>query len=220
MRLTVKQIRAELRKLKTFDEKKSYLEQILEVVKGRNLRAELKKILAELKEHIEAEEKLARGDALEQKLAKGVASGKEIEAEESQAAARIPSVTDAIKYARRPTREESQLEQTARTAPAGGAGAAAERRYTAGRIAYQSSSQAMGGLQTRLQEAGLARKFDPNSFNYMSSQDRDKIFEFAKEYFGMPDSMSESQYSQLSYTIQKVFGIDKDKEKEKYKIRH
>ena len=218
-RLTIKQIRLELRKLKTFDEKKNYLEEILDVAKGKNLREEIKKILAELREHLESGNKLSRGDALEQKLTK---SGTEIEAEESQVAASARPITETIKYAKRRAREEeSPLEQTARTAPAGGAGAAAERRYVPGKVAYQSTTQAISNLQARLSEVGLVRKFNPDTFLYMAQQDRDKVFEVAREYFGMPDSMSESQYSQLNYVVRKMFGSEKEeKEKEKYKIRH
>ena len=76
VRLSLKQIKAELEKKTTLDEKKKYLSEILKRIKGAKLRAKVEGLLKETEKHIGHEEKFAK-DKLEKKITAEIPAAEE-----------------------------------------------------------------------------------------------------------------------------------------------
>lgn len=102
--LSIKQIKLDVEKLATLDEKKKFLEDVLKKIRGQKLKTAVEKLLAEIQKQLQQEEKLAPAEKLEQKLA--TTSG----AEEFSGFAAAEAVSaEPPKYI--PRRQESRLER-------------------------------------------------------------------------------------------------------------
>ncbi|HKZ49772.1 MAG TPA: hypothetical protein VJ110_02095 [Candidatus Nanoarchaeia archaeon] len=115
--VTLKEIKKELEKLKTLDEKRAYLEKILQEIKDPKLKQQASNLLKEVILHLEHEKKLSREEKLEQKLTSDKPNAREIAELETIS----PAGFSPVKYVprRRAAEEESPLERQARAGVTG-----------------------------------------------------------------------------------------------------
>jgi len=219
VKLTLKQVKEELEKKVTLDDKRTYLEEVLKKIKGKKLREAVEKLLAEAKEHLQHEDKFAT-DKLEQKLVT------EIPAPELEAPRRRVSFGEM----RRPTEETaSPLEQQVRAAaPTVEAGWRPEKVevYSPIRVAggqYMLFGDAAEKAMQVLSDFGMVRKFSQEQFRYLGPAERKNIFETVSAAVG-----GAQNYEQLNRLVEYVTvrpeaaGTKKKKEEpdeQKYTIR-
>jgi hypothetical protein len=209
MTISLKKIKEALEKLKTLDEKRAYLENLLKEAKSEKLKWDIKKLLDIVLKHLKHEEKLSSKEKLEAKL---TTAG--VTAEEATTEIPVSEVSfSAIKYQRQRRAGESELEATARAAPAADIGA---ELYKPAPGPY--AAQTVNYLRNVLEEAGLADQFSYETWRNMPENQRSGVFSTVSKTLGI-DSKTQEDYTKVMAYVRSVFEKQEDEEKKKYKTK-
>lgn len=210
-RLSLKQIKEELEKKKTLDEKRKYLEEILKTlakaeafagprktkkgfsreIKGAKLRAKIEELLKEIEKHIEHEEKFDK-EKLEQKISAVIPE--EIIPEKP-----VPAAKYLPKEKREPILSGLEKEVKSVEIPASKFVSFGPPTYV--KLAggdYMSFGEAADRAKLLLGERGLMKQMSADEFYRMSPVQKQTLMKTVSEAIGKPLE----QYEQL-YTITK-----------------
>lgn len=207
-RLSLKQIKEELEKKKTLDEKKNYLTEILKKIKGAKLKAKVEELIKETEKHLAHEEKFSK-EKLEQKITSGVP-----EASEMPVAGKAFSE---VKYVPRVRNEAaSGLEKEVKSVNTGSFSKFAEfgaPKYIAlAGGGYISSREAADRARLLLEDRGLMHRVSADEFYRMSPVQKQSLMKTVSEAIGTPLE----NYEQL-YTLTKSIAIKPEEQKYKTK---
>jgi flagellar biosynthesis/type III secretory pathway chaperone len=206
--ITLKQIKSELEKLKTLDEKKQFLDETLKSVKGEKLKTRVQKLLDEVLKHLGHEAKLTKEIPLEEKLA-GV-----------KEAIEVPSgVVPEIKYiSRRP--QASQLEQEVSRGPMPQAPVSefVKVKYEPPSRAYEHQRRVESFRFYLSEQQHLAEKFTRDAWTYMADEQKRQVMDVARQTLGFGGAGSIEEQSRIMSLIYDTFSEGK-KPENKYKTK-
>ncbi len=205
--ITLKQIKAEIEKLKTLDEKRQYLESILKKFKAEKLKFRVQKLLDEVLKHLGHEAKLTEEIPLEEKLV----SAKE--------AVEIPSGVPEIKYVPRGRQAQtSQLEQEVSRGPIPQAPVSefVKVKYEPPSRAYEHQRQVESFRFYLSEQQHLAEKFTKDAWTYMSDEQKRRVMDVAKQTLGFGGAGSVDEQSRIMGLIYDTFS-EGQKTENKYK---
>jgi len=211
VRITLKQIKLELEKLKTLDDKQKHLETIIKKIKSEKLKAKLQKLLAEVLKHLEHEAKLTAETQLEEKLTPIKESSEEITSGRP-----LPE----IKYfSRRGQSEQSALErEVAKQSFFGPSAATIGVKYEPPSRSYEHQ-QRVESLRFYLSEQQqLVNKFTPETWQTMAEEKRKQIFGVVQQSLGLAEVSGAEDYSRVINYISDVFSSGKPSEKYKTRV--
>jgi hypothetical protein len=205
-KINLKQIKEELEKLKTLDEKKQFLDKTLKSIKGEKLKTRVQKLLDEVLKHLGHEAKLTTETPLEEKLA-GVKEATE-----------VPSgAVPEIKYiSRRP--QASQLEQEVSRGPMPQAPVSefVKMKYEPPSRAYEHQQQVESFRFYLSEQQHLAEKFTRDAWTYMADEQKRRVMDVAKQTLGFGGAGSIEEQSRIMGLIYDTFSEGKKLEN-KYK---
>ncbi|MEM4714274.1 MAG: hypothetical protein QXQ79_01895, partial [Candidatus Nanoarchaeia archaeon] len=137
-RVTLNKIKKDLERIQTLTEKRKYLEELLSVVKSKNLLAKIKELLDKINKHIAEEVKYVEPENLEIKLAKPKF---EISANE------VERALEEIKYIgqKKEAKLETEIKKVQITPMP-----PAEEKYSKFETTYQTAKEAISSLKTYL----------------------------------------------------------------------
>ncbi|MFH0869338.1 MAG: hypothetical protein V1839_03860, partial [archaeon] len=206
-RLSLKQIREELERKTTLDEKKNHLSEMLKAVKGAKLKAKVEALLAEIDKHREHEEQFNK-DELEEKISPRVEP--EIKVEEK--------TLSEIKYVPKSQRESSSgLEREVRSAemPSSKFASFGPPKYIALEGGgYISEHDAAARARLLLEERGVMKSMSAEAFYGMDPTQKQTLMKIVSEAVGTPFADYENLYS-LTKSIA-IKGGDKKYETKKW----
>lgn len=210
-KITLKQIKAEIEKLKTLDEKKQFLEKTLKSIKNEKLRTKVQKLLNVATKHIEEHEaKLTKEIPLEEKLA-----GKETAIEIGTGG--MPE----IKYIpRRLQGQASQLEQEVSRGPIPQAQTSefVKVKYEPPSMAYERQRQVESFRFYLSKQQHLAEKFTREAWTYMVDEQKRRVMDVARQALGFAGTGSVEEQSKMMSLIYNTFS-EGEKPENKYKIK-
>ncbi len=206
-RVTLRQIKTELEKFKTLDEKRQYLENIIKKTKSEKLKAKLQKLLDEVLKHLEHEAELTKEAPLEEKLG----SAKEPKIEISS------GFVSEVKYVPKPKGEASPLEKEVAKQPFFGPSAATVGVKYAPPSFYEHQ-QRVESLKFYLSEQQqLVQKFTPGAWQAMPNEQKRHVRDFVRQSLGLSEISSIEADRVVNTYISDLFSAGKPSEK--YKTR-
>jgi len=206
-RLSLKQIKEELEKKTTLDEKKNYLLEILKKIKSPKLKAKVEELLKETEKHLAHEEKFSK-EKLEQKITSAVPEA---------AGTPVGKAFSEVKYIPRVQREAaSGLEKEVRSVNTGNfskfADFGAPKYIALAGGGYMSSREAADRARLLLEDRGLMHRVSADEFYRMSPVQKQSLMKTVSEAIGTPLE----NYEQL-YTLTKSIAIKPEEQKYKTK---
>src|SRR3989344_8187394 len=177
-KLTLKQIRQELEKKTTLDDKKKFLEDLLKKIKGKKLREKVEKLLAETQEQVKHEERF-EGEKLEKKLTT-------IPAAEEQPRTAFAEIRKYVPRAARDTGvHTSGLEREVRAAAPARVTEFGPPKYIALASGdYINFAQAQQQARLLLEARGLMKRMSAEQFYAMSPTQKQALFSTVGEALG------------------------------------